>query len=155
MTAFKKTDLQELREKFWHDLSVRYEDLGFEFKAVKPYDRPYYYMSTEVPYLIFTNRVNKGRGTCKVEFYAEVERAEDLYEAVVKYKEEIDSQLSFPLVWNPPCEKHGYFAVGTVRKNFDFNDDKDRRLALVWLSETGIQLFNTLYPYFKGTSNFY
>ena len=149
MTAFKKTDLQEWREKFWHDLSIKYKDLCFEFKAVKPFDRPYFYMSTEVPYLIFTNRVNKGRGICKVEFYTEVERAENLYESLAKYKEEIDSQLSFPLVWNPPCEKHRYFAVGAIRENFDFKDDKDHKLALDWLSETSIQLFHSLYPYFK------
>ena len=149
MKTFKKTDLQEWREKFWHDLSIKYKDLCFEFKAVKTFDRPYFYMSTEVPYLIFTNRVNKGRGICKVEFYTEVERAEDLYKALVKYKEEIDSQLSFPLVWNQPCEKHRYFAIGAIRENFDFNDDKDRKAAIDWLSETGIQLFNTLYTYFK------
>lgn len=149
MNPFKKTILQEWRKKFWTDLNIKYKDLGFNFKAVKPYDRPYYYMSTEVPYLIFTNRVNKRKGICKVEFYTEVERAEDLYEALVKYKEEIYSQLSFPLVWNPPCEKHRYFAVGAIRENFDFKDDKDQVLALDWLSETGIQLFNTLYPYFK------
>ena len=73
MTAFKKTDLQEWREKFWNDLKIKYKDLGFNFQAVKPFNRPYYYMSTEVPYLIFTNRVNKGRGICKIEFYTEVE----------------------------------------------------------------------------------
>lgn len=149
MKPFKKTLLQEWREKFWKDLILRYKDFGFEFKAVKPFDRPYYYMSTNIPYLIFTNRVNKGRGICKVEFYTEVERADEIYESLVKYKEEIKSKLSFPLIWNPPCEKHRYFAMGAVRENFDFNDDKNRKLALDWLSGTGIQIFNTLYPYFK------
>lgn len=148
MKEFKKTDLQDWRSEFWSDLNSKYKELGFDFKGVKPFDRPYFYMSTEVPYLIFTNRVNKGKGICKVEFYTEVERADEIYERLVKYKEEIEGQLSFSLVWYPPCEKHRYFAVGTRCENFDFSRDKDREEALYWLAKTGLELYKILFPYF-------